>query len=446
MKNSRRLATISTHVGAVAVCATLLSGCGSSNQSTTTASASTGAVGSGTSSDTVSVCGLGNGQEAKGDPILLEGLYTMVPGIDFTSAAKVATDYFQCVNSNGGINGRPVKFQYYTEPLKSDQASALAHKIVEQDNAIGVVGNFDILDCAVNGKYYEANKLAVIGVGTDAACFQSPSISPVNSGPRYSNTGAAQAVVGAGAKGTIVVTEPAAPNADYSSGGACAVAEAAGLKCITDQETLPITDPNGVILKLVQEAGNGGGVIINQDPETAASLMQAAHAQNLVDKVVWGASTPLANTDSAAIGATNGFDNKIYIDSEFALLSADSPDMKLYRAINEAYSPSIPIQSFGQMGFLTAKFATNALLGVKGAITRESFNQAVLGLTSQKTDMLCKPWYFGQLPGHLANNSNIIVTYKGGQVVSEQPCFDIAPVDPVVKAARAAEAKGGLNS
>lgn len=442
MNRNRRLATMSARAGAIAACVALIAGCSSPDKSPSD-SGSAGAVGSGTSSATKSVCGLGNGQEATGDPILLGGIYTMVPGIDFTAAAKTATAYFECVNANGGINGRPVEFKYYTEPLKSDQASALAQKIVEQDNAVGVVGNFDILDCAVNGEFYKEQNLAVIGVGTDSACFESPNFAPVNSGPRYSNTGAAQALVQAGATGTLVVTEPAAPNGDYSAGGACAVAEEAGLKCITDMETLPITDPNGVILKLVQQAGDGGGIIINHDPETAAALMQAAHAQNVVDKVFWGASTPLANTDSASIAGANGFDDKIYIDSEFALLSAETPDMQLYRDITEAYEPSLPIQSFGQMGFLTAKFATNALLGIDGPITRESFNQAVVELEAQETDMLCKPWYFGDLPGHLANNSNIIVTYREGQVVSEQSCFDIAAVDPVVEAARAAEAQGG---
>ncbi len=50
------------------------------------------------------------------------------------------------------------------------------------------------------------------------------------------------------------------------------------------------------------------------------------------------------------------------------------------------------------MGFLDAKFATNALLSVKGAITAKSYNKAVRALKNQKTDMLCKPFYVGRPP------------------------------------------------
>ena len=46
-------------------------------------------------------------------------------------------------------------------------------------------------------------------------------------------------------------------------------------------------------------------------------------------------------------------------------------------------------------------------------------------LTNQKTDMLCKPWYVGNLPYHIPNNTDITVDYKGGNVVVKQPCFEI---------------------
>jgi branched-chain amino acid transport system substrate-binding protein len=404
-------------------------------------------VGSGTASATKSVCGLGNGKKATGKPILLEGIFTLVPGIDFTTIGKIANDYFQCVNDNGGINGQRVVYKLYTEQLKPDAIAALAKKIVEQDHAVGVVGNTSLLDCAVNHKYYEAQHLYVIVAGVPGECFETPNIAPVNMGPRYSNIGAAQALVRAGIKGTLVVSSPSAGGiAAYANGGPCKVAIAAGLKCVSDAEDLPIADPNATIIKLVQEAGDGGGVLLDYTAETAVSLLQAAGSQNVVSKVLWGQSTPVADEATAKIGSANGFDGRIYIDSEFSLITANTPDMNLYRQINAKYSPSIPIQSFGQMGFMVGKFATAALLSVKGPVTRGSYNKAVLGLKNQKTDMLCKPWYFWKLPAHLPNNTDIIVTYKNGKVVLQQPCFQIAAVDPVVVQARAAEKKFQLNT
>ena len=69
------------------------------------------------------------------------------------------------------------------------------------------------------------------------------------------------------------------------------------------------------------------------------------------------------------------------------------------------------------MGFLDGKFATHALLSIKGAITAKSYNAAVKALKNQKTDILCKPCYVGNLPYHIPNNRNIIVDYKNGNVV-----------------------------
>ena len=48
------------------------------------------------------------------------------------------------------------------------------------------------------------------------------------------------------------------------------------------------------------------------------------------------------------------------------------PDSALMFAILKKYAPSIAPQAFAQMGFLDAKFATNALLSIKGAITKTS--------------------------------------------------------------------------
>ena len=81
------------------------------------------------------------------------------------------------------------------------------------------------------------------------------------------------------------------------------------------------------------------------------------------------------------------------------------------------------------MGFMDGKFATNALLSIKGAITAKSYNAAVKGLKNQKTDMLCKPWYVGNLAYHIPNNWDITVDYKGGNVVVKEECFADRPVD-----------------
>jgi len=249
--------------------------------------------------------------------------------------------------------------------------------------------------------------------------------------------------VRAGAK-SIIVASPSTI-ASYADGGALLVGQKAGLKVQSLPENLPITDANATILKLVQAAGDGGGVILDFTPESAAPLMQAAIAQGVVDKVLWGSSTPIANEASAKVGSPP-FDGRMYINSEFVLLSQKGPDQDLYRAVTQKYAPNIPIQSFGQMGFLVGKFTTAALLSIKGQVTEKSYNAAVLSLRIQKSDILCKPWYFGKLPLHIPNNWDLTVTPNHGKMVIKENCFPISTADPAIAKVRALEKKFKLNT
>jgi branched-chain amino acid transport system substrate-binding protein len=397
-----------------------------------------GPVGSGTASATKSVCGAGTGKKATGSAIKIGGIDMLIPGVDFTTIGKIVQAYFNCVNDNGGINNHPIKYILYNEQLNPTQQAALARKLVESDKVVGIVGNTSFTECGTNWRYYKAKGFVVIGAGVQAECFGTPSFVESNMGPRYSNIGAAQALIRAGVK-SIAIASPSTISA-YADGGVAALGKANGIPVHVFPTQLPVTDANSTILKLVQAAGPGGGVVLDFTPDTAPSLLNAAVAQGLVDQVKWGSSTPIANTFMA--GQEKAFDGKMYINSEFALLTSKGPDETLYNQINAKYSSSVAIQSFGQMGFMDAKFATQALMNVKGPITAKSYNLAVRSLKNVKTDMLCKPWYVGNaLPYHIPNNWDITVDYKNGQVVQKENCFAIAPVDPQVAQTRVWEKK-----
>jgi branched-chain amino acid transport system substrate-binding protein len=400
-------------------------------------------VGSGTASATKSVCGLGTGKKATGKPIKLGGIDMLIPGVDFTTIGKFASAYFKCVNDNGGINGRPIKYTLYNEQLNPTQQAALAKKLIESDKVVGIVGNTSFTECGTNWKYYKSKAFTVIGAGVQAECFGTPTFVESNMGPRYSNIGAAQALVRRGAKSLMVASPDTI--AAYADGGVLKVATAAGIPGKSFPIKLPITDANSTILQLVQAAGPGGGVILDFTPDSAPALMQAAIAQGLVDKVLWGSSTPIANAFMAKqFGA---FDGKMHINQEFGNINDGTADENLYLQITKKYAPSISPQAFGQMGFMDAKFATQALLSVKGAVTAASYNKAVRALKNVKTSMLCTPWYVGNnLAYHIPNNTDITVTYKAGQVVTEDKCTAIQAVDPELTQTRAWEKKFKLNT
>ena len=142
----------------------------------------------------------------------------LIPGVDFTTVGKTAAAYFACVNDNGGINGRPIKYTLYTEALNPAQEAALARKLIQSDKVVGIVGNTSFAECGTNWKYYKSKGYVVIGAGVQAECYSTPSFAEVNSGPRYSNVGAAQALIKAGAK-KLAIASPDTISA-YADGGA----------------------------------------------------------------------------------------------------------------------------------------------------------------------------------------------------------------------------------
>jgi branched-chain amino acid transport system substrate-binding protein len=407
----------------------------------TGAASSTAKVGAGSAG--VGKCGLGTGKKAKGTPIKIDGLDMLIPGVDFTTVGKVAAAYFACVNDNGGIHGRPVKYTLYNEQLNPAQEAALARKMIQSDKAVGVVGNTSFAECGTNWKYYKSKGYVVIGAGVQAECYSTPSFAEVNMGPRYSNIGAAQALIAAGVK-KIAIASPDTISA-YADSGVAALGKVKGVAVKIYPTHLPVTDASSQVLSMYQFAGNGGGIILDFTPDTAPAFMKAAVSLGIESKLKWGSSTPIANTLMAA--QFPQFDGNLWINQEVGNLNPSvGPDTALMFQILKKYAPSIAPQAFAQFGYLDAKFATNALLSIKGAITAKSYNLAVRSLKNQKTDMLCKAFYVGNaLPYHIPNNTDITVDYKSGQIVVRTGCTEIYPVDKQLTQTRKWEKKYKLN-
>jgi branched-chain amino acid transport system substrate-binding protein len=386
-------------------------------------------------------CGLGNGKAASGEPIKLGGIATKQPGTDFTDIPNAAKAYFDCVNENGGINGRPISYVLETEQTDPGQAAAAAKKLVETEKVLGIVGNTSIIECTVNHKYYEAKGYYVIGSGIAPECYGTSNFAAVNMGPRYSVDGAAQYLIRQGVK-KIVLDQSNVPGTGYIAAGASAIAKDAGVEFKDLHDNVPIQDANSVAIKAVQAAGANGGVLLNFTPPEALKILQAAQRQGLQDRVKWACSTP-CNTDFLADALGSAWDDKLGVNAELNLTSADGPDSQLYRDVMKKYAPKVPLGSFSQMGFVEAAIVTKALLGVKD-FTVESVNQAFKDVKGFKTDILCKPWYYGDGPTHIPNNVDWTSTPKGGKMVIKEDCFPISDVDPGIKQVRDWEKANGI--
>ena len=392
-------------------------------------------------------CGLNNGKKAEGEPVKLGNVTTSVPGIDFSTGPAMMDAYFQCVNENGGINGRPIQMLEENDNLKPEDAHAAAVKLIETDKVVGMVGGFSILDCPVNASYYEEKGYNTIVAGVPAECFSSPAIAAVNMGPAYSTLGAAQIVVEKGAKKIVTITGKA-PGSDYNGSLAGLYAKSLGLEWEDVQVDLPIADPAATALDVVKRAGEGGAVVVVFTPPEGLKLLKGAEEQGLIDKVIWGSATPL-NDNSVAKALGKPWAGKLNVNAELSLLDDPRPEMELYREVSAKYNKDAPLGSFQQMGFMIGRVIVKTLIDMPPADLDDpaKVNAAIKGINNFNTHIVCKAWYFGGLPGgNVPNNVDNNVVPDGTDVMkSDKTCFDIAEVEPVLKAARLAEKTQGLN-
>jgi branched-chain amino acid transport system substrate-binding protein len=428
----------------VAGLSVLIAACGSSNNDKTTSSSAGGGAASTTSAKAaadVTKCGTKPGTKATGSPIKVGAIVTKQPGTDFTDGATMAQAYFTCVNQNGGINGHPIAYKVYTEQTNPSQIAGFAHKLIQTDKAVAIVGGFSLIECAVDHKYWESLGIYELDAGIAPECWGTSNSAAPNMGPRYSSDGALQAVVRAGAK-KIAFDQSNVPGTGYIAQGPAAVGKSLNVPVTQFKDNVPIQDANSIALKLVQAAGTDGGVVLNFTPPEALKILQAAQQQGLQDRVkAWGCSTP-CNTDFVAKALGQQWDGKLLVNAELNVTDADGPQSQLYRAVFAKYGQKVSggLGSFSQMGFTMAQQLVMALEAVKGdSYTIKTVNQAIKNIKGFKTDMLCRPWYYGEAPLHLPNNVDWTTTPKNGKMVIKEDCFEISAADPAIAQVRKIE-------
>jgi branched-chain amino acid transport system substrate-binding protein len=424
----------------VAVGAIVLTGCGSSKKSSTSAATTASTATSSTATASTSSCGTKPGVAATGTPIPLGAINTKEPGTDFTDIENMEGAYFACVNANGGVNGHPIKLYKLTEATQPAQISADAKELVQTDHVVGISGSSSILECTINSSYWQKLGYYVIAAGIAPECYSTPNYADVNMGPRYSSDGAVQYVLSQ--KPTkIVFDQSNVPGTGYIAAGPAALATAAHVPITQLTENVPISDADAVALKEVDDAGPDGAVVLNFTPPEALVILQAAQKLNIENRVkAWACSTP-CNTDflSTTLGAK--WNGKFFVNAELTPPDpTNTPTMNLYRAILKQYGSDVSggIGSFSQMGFTMGEIAVHALDGIKGAYTVKSVNQAFVNVKDFNTGMLCEPWTFGHYPLHIANNVDYTVTPDNGKMVIKQGCTAISAVDPQIAAYRKA--------
>ena len=390
---------------------------GSSAPGTTGATPGTG--GSSTGLD----CGLGNGEKATGDPIKIGAVVGATGPADFSSASKGAQAYFDCVNANGGINGRPIEYTVEDDGWDPEKAVTVAKKLVEDDKVVAMVGSTSFVECAANADYYASKKIAVIaGVGVPRECFFSSNIAPVNQGPRLSGIGAAQYAKEQGAKKLACIAN-VIPN---FGGWVCQGIEAWGKANDVEVQSFngqaDLSDGETIMQQAL--ATNPDAVVVVEAGPGVSGYLKIAEKLGATVKF-YGPTSAYDKAFPDAVGSH--WFGQFPAEIEFNTMDSTGPDNTLWQAVMKEYGGDAPIDSFSQGGFLSAKIAVDALLKLDPAkIDRQSVTDAFIGVTDYSSDLVCGKWSFGTGDHHNANHTGRIVelTADGGWKVTKD-CFDI---------------------
>lgn len=379
-------------------------------------------------------CGLNSGEKATGEPIRVGAVVGQTGPDDFSSSADAARAYFNCVNANGGIHGRPIEYLVEDDQWNPEVASQVATKLVKDKGVVALVANGSFVEMGVNAKLYaDEGVMAMAAACAVAECFESKNIVSTNEGPLPSSVGAAQwAVANLGSKNVVCIGLTIPSVGPYSCGWTEKYMQSKGLAGSSLLLDPGAADMNASVLETV--ASGADTVLVNLPRGMAAAYLKAVEEQNLRDNFKWISSTPLYD---AAVPAMLGayWNGVMNVNIELTPIDGTGPDASNWRAIMDKYArPEDPRDTFSQSGYLSARFFTDALLKLDPTtIDRKSVSEAIRGIKNETSDLLCGPYYVGNGDRHMPNHANMMAQISGNGFKVVGACADVdsAYLDPI---------------
>jgi branched-chain amino acid transport system substrate-binding protein len=387
-------------------------------------------------------CGMGNGKKASGEPIQIGAIVGKTGPEDFSSSARAAQAYFNCVNANGGINGRPIQYTIQDDTWNPEVASQAANKLVKDTKVVAMTGSSSFVECGANNDLYVKEGVAsVSGVGVPRACFYGKNYISFNQGPRQSTLGAAQYITETFKLKSLTCVAPGIPGfGDWVCGGVESYGKANNIPVKTVIFDPGQLDGNAIALQVA--AAKSEGVVLGMPRGMMLPILTAAEQQDLGKSAKWGLPTSAYHADMPkAVGKY--WHDKLYVHMELEPMDGTGPDNTNWKAIMDKFGDKKdPRDTFSQAGFLAAKVTTEALLSIKGTVDRKSAYQAIVGTTKWKSDMMCAPWYFGPGERHQPNHKGRAALLQKGGFKTLTECYQSKDSDlaDVLKL----ESKGGL--
>ena len=340
----------------------------------------------------LSGCAGGSGGSGSGSPIVVGSVNTKSGPATFPEASQAAAAVFDAFNKDGGLDGRTIDYKSLDDKGDPATATASAREIVGSDEAVAMVGSASLIECEINAKYYQQEKIMSIpGIGVDTGCFDSKNISPANVGPFNDMT--LTLLYGSEVlklDDICVLLEIAGSTRPTYQAAIDTWTEVTGKKPLYVDDTVPYgaSDYTPYIVK-AREQGCKALAVNPVEPDAIAQV-KAANAQGWTD-VTWLLLTSVYSENFAKAVSDAGAG--IYVPAEFYPFTEDNDNTKEWRDLMT--KNDIPLTSFSQGGFLAAKYFIEVLKGMKGDITRETVTAALQKMSKIENPMVGTAYSFG---------------------------------------------------
>lgn len=369
------------------------------------------------------LCGSGTGEPATGTPIKLGAIVGETGPDDFSSTADAAGAYFDCVNDNGGINGRPIEYLVEDDQWNPEVAAQAAVKLVDDEAVLALVASASFVEATVNAPLYvDRGILVVPSACATSECFEAKNMASTNAGPVPSNLGAVQwAVDEIGTQNVACIGFNIPSNGGWSCDIVVDWLEGAGLAGTPVLFDPAAADFTSVVLEAM--ASGADTFLLNLPAGAAIGVLKAAEEQDLAAAIKFIAPTPLYDVDlPQAIGPY--WDGRLHVNIELTPLDGTGPDAERWRAVMDQYGDQHPRDTFSQAGFIAANILVDTMLAMDvDTIDRETLTEALRAVKAYRTDLACVPWYFGPGDRHIPIHTGMMTTVKDGGFEVVRECY-----------------------
>ena len=356
-------------------------------------------------------------------PIKVGAISSLTAVAAFPESAKATRAYFELINALGGIHGR--KLVLLAEDDKSDPklAAEAAKRLVDGEGVVAMVGSASTTECGVNADFYVRRGVASIqGTGVDPGCFNSPNISPVNTGPYVGTSASLQFASEIRGRSKVCAVLMAIPGMRPGYDEAVAIWKRNFKKELHLYDPdYPPGAPTAPFVKKVVDAKCEAVLFLGLEPWIPGWIkdVKASGAKG----IDWMFLTPAYTSDIAQKVGADG--DGMFAMSEFLPWSSRALDLTDWRDTMKRHK--VPLTSFSQGGYLAAQIFVSVLKKIPGEITRESVLAAFHELKTYESPLVGTPYAFGPDKRHNSNHAIIPMVLRDSQWRIANPDWIIVP-------------------